>query len=312
MEIKLSVVILVYNHSLYLDECLTSVVNQNIKHNIEILIGEDCSDDNSLEICKRYASEFPNIELVERPVNIGMLPNFYDLLQRAKGEYIAFLEGDDFWMDNNKLSKQIEVLEKNRDCSICYHNVNMFFEDGLKGKGKLYVKKGHKLKSNISDVIRKEVFMHTSSLVIRASEIQEIPEQFYYYSMGDIPVTIWAMRNDMKAIYIDSVMSSYRKNIGGITFVNNQKRIETLNNYIRMYSELDILTNYFYSKQFNHAKFKKIVELIGLKIKCRNFNEVVPFVQEAFKNITFIELKLILKFTYYLVLSLFYNVKRHS
>ena len=293
---KVSIVVLVYNHGQFLEECLNSIFSQKIDVEFEVLIGEDASTDNSRIICQEFKNVYPNrVKLFQRKKNIGMLNNFYDLIERSSGEYTAFLEGDDFWSDKQKLNFQIKALDKNQDCTIAYHNVKMFFSEGLIGKDKLYVKSNQPLKVDVNDVIKKEVFMHTSSLMIRSVDIKNTPSSFLSYPMGDIPLTIFALRNMSKAVYINRVMSNYRKNIGGITFKFNKNRIDIVYKCILMYRDLNGLFKYKFNKSFIRAELKKHVELTSIHLKNRNFNEAIVSQKVCFQYIISSNLKLFAK-----------------
>jgi len=293
---KLSILVLVYNHGEFLDECLESVFSQNCTFDFEVLVGEDCSTDNSLEICKKFQKKYPNqFKLFQREENVGMLNNFYNLIDSATGEYIAFLEGDDYWTDTRKLKLQAEALDSNLDCSITYHNVNMFFGEGLDGSERLYVKRNQPLKVGVKEVIENEVFMHTSSLMIRTKSIISTPSSFFTYSMGDIPITIFALRDGSQALYIDKIMSSYRKNLGGITFKFNKKRIKTVLNYILMYRDLNELLDYKYNSSFMHAEQKKFIEVTSLHIKNKNYEVANIYQKVCNKYLQIFKIKLLVK-----------------
>lgn len=110
------VCITAYNHEKYIESCIKSVLSQKCDEPIAVYIGEDCSHDNTKPLCTRLANQYPNIRLFCRPTNIGLAANTIDLLQRMYDdgcEYIAMLDGDDYWIDEYKLQKQIDFLRKN-------------------------------------------------------------------------------------------------------------------------------------------------------------------------------------------------------
>ena len=105
---KVSVVIATYNQERFLTHTLESVVNQKVDFDFEVLVGDDCSSDNTAAIVRKYAEQYPDIIVpFIREKNMGMAGNVMDLTFRAKGEYIAFIEGDDYWIDDEKLKKLI-------------------------------------------------------------------------------------------------------------------------------------------------------------------------------------------------------------
>ena len=120
---KLSVIIPCYNYEKYIEQCLMSVALQNCNFNIEVLIGDDNSSDKSFEIIKRfkmcYESDKIKFKIYSHPENIGEINNTKFLLEKCEGEYIAYLDADDYWIYPNKLQKQVDFLDNNKDYSIC-------------------------------------------------------------------------------------------------------------------------------------------------------------------------------------------------
>ena len=103
-----SIAVITYNHENYIEKALESVLNQDYK-DIEIIVGDDGSTDKTVEILKLYEKKYPFIH-VSSHANWGISRNIYDIFLKCKGEYIAVLEGDDFWIDEQKISKQLSIL----------------------------------------------------------------------------------------------------------------------------------------------------------------------------------------------------------
>lgn len=129
---KLSVVLITYNHEKYIRKALDSVLSQETDFDFEIVIGEDCSPDDTKNIVREYRKEHPDkIRLVHREKNTGRPTlNVYETTMKCKGEYLAYLEGDDYWTDTKKLQKQVDFLEKNKEYMACTHSHKMIDEDG--------------------------------------------------------------------------------------------------------------------------------------------------------------------------------------
>lgn len=121
--IKVSVIIPCYNYDEYIEKCLMSVVLQNRDFKSEVLISDDNSTDNSFEIIKRFKNYYESDNLIfkiySQDNNLGEIENTKFLLDQCQGEYISYLDADDYWIDPNKLKKQIEFLNNNSDYSIC-------------------------------------------------------------------------------------------------------------------------------------------------------------------------------------------------
>jgi glycosyltransferase involved in cell wall biosynthesis len=105
-----SVVMVTYNHENYIRRALESVLCQSEISDVEILIGDDGSTDGTVEILKEYAIKYDFIHVYAHS-NVGLSKNVYDLFTKASGEYIAVLEGDDYWIDSEKLKKQKSIID---------------------------------------------------------------------------------------------------------------------------------------------------------------------------------------------------------
>lgn len=130
-KIKLSIIILTYNHAKYIHQTIEGVLMQKTRFKYEVLIGDDASQDETPIILKQYASDYPDIfRLFLRKQNLGATKNSYEMLKYAHGEYIANLDGDDFWTDKNKLQIQVDFLDNNPEFIGCCHDELMVDEDG--------------------------------------------------------------------------------------------------------------------------------------------------------------------------------------
>lgn len=126
-----SIIVLTYYHDAYIAQALDSILMQETGVRYEVLVGDDASQDRTPEIVGDYASRFPDlVKPILREKNLGASRNFYDLCCRAKGNYIAILEGDDYWLDPRKLQKQWEFLEEHRDYVGCCGKCQVVDEHG--------------------------------------------------------------------------------------------------------------------------------------------------------------------------------------
>jgi glycosyltransferase involved in cell wall biosynthesis len=110
-----------YNHERFIREALDGILNQKVNFDLEIIVGEDCSSDNTREILLEYKNKYPNLfQLLLHSPNVGAKQNHILTQSACKGKYIAFCEGDDYWTEPNKLQKQVDFLEKNEEYSHCW------------------------------------------------------------------------------------------------------------------------------------------------------------------------------------------------
>ena len=130
MKPLLSVLIISYNHEAYIEQTLDSVINQKTTFPFEIVIGDDASPDNTRAICLKYAEKYPNlVRVMPATQNLGVVPNYIRTLEACEGQFIAHLDGDDYWLDPLKLQKQIDRFRADPNLTMCYTSRQVFRED---------------------------------------------------------------------------------------------------------------------------------------------------------------------------------------
>ena len=129
MEEMISVVVLTYNQAETIGRALDSILMQQCHVPFEIVIGEDCSTDNTRDICKTYAKQYPDIvRLICNERNKGIVDNYFDCLLECRGKYIADCAGDDFWIDAQKLEKEVTVMEVHPEVTMVITNWQYYDE----------------------------------------------------------------------------------------------------------------------------------------------------------------------------------------
>ena len=119
-----SVFIMTYNHEKFIADALEGILTQKANFDFDIVIGEDCSTDDTRNIVLEYAQKYPGkFKLLLNEHNIGANANQIAVLQSCTGKYLALCEGDDYWNDPYKLQKQVDFLEKNPDYGLCYGDI---------------------------------------------------------------------------------------------------------------------------------------------------------------------------------------------
>ena len=124
-DIKVSVLCAAYNHEKYIRQCLDSILSQKTDFRIEVLVHDDASTDHTAEIIREYQEKYPDIvipvfqKVNQYSRNIHVSRTF--LLPKARGEYIAICEGDDYWIDDSKLQLQADLMDKHPEIDMCTH-----------------------------------------------------------------------------------------------------------------------------------------------------------------------------------------------
>ena len=144
---KLSIIVSTYNHKHFIEDCIKSILSQTF-NDFEILITDDCSNDGAIEVLKDIETWDSRITVLYSEKNQGISGNINRGFKRAKGEYIALIAGDDLMLQD-KLQKQVDFLDKNRNIGICLHDMEVFDSDT--GKTKYLFSKNNRIPKKIED-----------------------------------------------------------------------------------------------------------------------------------------------------------------
>jgi glycosyltransferase involved in cell wall biosynthesis len=213
---KISVCIVTYNHELYIRACLEGVVSQQLSCDYEVVIGEDCSKDNTLAICEEFAARYPGIiKLLTTPVNMGMMKNGLRTGNACTGDYIAVCEGDDYWTDPHKLQRQFDFLEANPDYSMIAENGLVM--NTVLNKESLF-NTIPECDLQINDLLKKRQFP-SASVLFRGEYLKDMFKAPAY--AGD--TFLWCyLATRGKVRYLPIVSSVYRRGMQGVVLSTNK------------------------------------------------------------------------------------------
>lgn len=327
--IKVSVCCLTYNHAKYVRQCLDGFIMQKTNFKFEVLIHDDASTDGTQDIIREYEEKYPDIikpiYQTENQYSKGKKIIINYIYPIAKGSYIAFCEGDDYWTDEYKLQKQYDIMEKNLDCYLCVHRVRAIDESGLVTKYCIprdyeldFFKDNKIIKSDsfIDYFCKKnECPFQTTSYFMRMNMIKGIldspPEFMTVAGVGDVPMLLLSVCYG-NIYYIDEIMSNYRTSVPNSwsrrRSDNDEFLKKTIYNSIIYVEKFNEFTNYKYDSSINYylLKHKYILEILNKNYKAvfnQDYRKVVndlsfkakafhyiraisPRVVSAFKSIT--------------------------
>jgi glycosyltransferase involved in cell wall biosynthesis len=213
-KLKVSVLMLAYNHAAYIREAVESALRQQTLFDFEIVIGEDCSTDNTREILQRLAQIHPDrIRLELQRANVGGAGNMAATMAACRGEYVAILEGDDCWLGTEKLQRQADFLDAHPDCPLCFHDVFYLDANGAEPRDRFCTPKPARF-STTTDLLQRN-FVPTCSVMFRRACAPVMPENFRGLMMTDWPIwTYLSLRGPIA--YLDEIWGCYRRHAGGI------------------------------------------------------------------------------------------------
>ncbi|RFS23948.1 glycosyltransferase [Chitinophaga silvatica] len=227
MSLKLSIAVTSFNYRDFLEECLSSILSQEINVEYEIVVGDDCSNDSTADYLRQLAQQFPNVKPIIRSQNIGALANAIDVIMNCQGEYIAFIDGDDHMLPY-KLQKQVNYLDSHPDCAFVVHDLRVF--DSETKKTLYYMKNPnpHQELFDIQDLVLKGTFFGHCSKMFRKTSIPAEGFDPTTKNVGDYSFHI-ANAKFGKIGYINEVLGQYRKHSQGVSLQNSTNKDKILN-----------------------------------------------------------------------------------
>ncbi|KAF0218747.1 MAG: glycosyl transferase family [Geobacteraceae bacterium] len=255
---KVSVCLTTYNHEKYIAQAIESILSQKTNFQFEIIIGEDDSNDGTRDIVKQYYVNHPDkirLFLNDRSnvIYIDGKPtgrwNWMNIISQAQGEYLTLLDGDDYWLESDKLQKQVDFLDEHKECSICFHNaIEYREEDDL---SRVFLPEDFPQITTLEKLLEYN-FIPTCTVMYRRSAIPEFPSWFTKIRMADWPLHILTAQNGNIGL-INEVMGCYRQHRHGSWY-----SITLLQKYLYILKAYEILQQHFNSNSCYKRKIKKL------------------------------------------------------
>lgn len=221
-EKKISVLITFYNQESFVDKAISSVVNQKTDFSFKIIIGDDGSSDETVAKINEWIKKADaEIELVEMErEGTSFVPGFrasalrLELLKHVETEFFIFLDGDDYFSDENKLQKQFDILtsQQNADCVVCAHGICYEYMDGKRTF------------QDISRIANRKLsigqywgsyYLHTDTMLIRSRIIPQIDADILQDTFNDTIIT-YAIMQHGKMYVMPDIMAVYVQNPAGL------------------------------------------------------------------------------------------------
>ena len=226
----LTVLVLTYQQSSYIKECLDGILMQKTDFPFEIIIGEDDSKDGTREICREYAEKYPNkirlfFHAKENNIRINEksspIFNLFFSTFSARGKYLAICEGDDYWTDSLKLQKQVEFMESNPDFTFSFHPTLCIDEQNptdihIKQPPNSEIVQKFTLKENIQG---KGLGIWTVSMMNKSVYLRQIPEWLLEAPITDLAIKLYYAHHgpigytpEISAVYRRRSLGSWSEN----------------------------------------------------------------------------------------------------
>lgn len=244
-----SVCMTTYNHEKFISQAIESVLCQRTTFGVEVVIGEDCSTDNTLAICRQYEAQYPDrVRVIASKNNIGMHANYRRTVEACRGKYIAMCDGDDWFSDENKLQIQVEQLE-NSCADMCY---TRSFRRGEDGSGTVYPE--GKLHTSLGDMLILNTAENCTTLALKEKILDyyaAVEPETKGWLTDDLPMWLWFAATQ-KIVAIDCVTAVHRVLATSVSHsVQWQKQLNFC------YSLDSIML--WYDEHYNHKKLHTVL-----------------------------------------------------
>jgi len=257
-SIKVSIICNTFNHEKYIEDAIKGFVNQKTNFKYEVCIHDDASNDHTKDIILKYERLYPeliySIIQTENQYSKGVSVNTINS-SRARGEYIAFCEGDDYWTDPYKLQKQVNLFEKYPDCALVLHGSYIMNARNKYAK-KTWLFTNVERKLNVEEVLNSRGIIAAHNSYMYRNIENTYPDFFRNLGVLDTMRCIYFAINH-SVYYIPEIMSVYRVGIKGSwndrVRLDQVKLVKHYQKEIQFYKELN---------KYTQSKYDKVIDKI--------------------------------------------------
>lgn len=261
-----SVIVLVYNAEKYLRKCFDGIVMQKVDFLYEVIVGEDCSTDNSREICLEYQAKYPHLfRLVLQEKNLGLIGNLKSVEALRRGELYTGVAGDDYWCNENKMQMQVNYLISHPECGLCYTNVITCNDSGVESKKPLLTHETQP--TTFVEQLFSACYMAPNTWMKRKSVAEKIEEQQPWFTDESLAIALDFL-HESSMHFIDEVTTVYRVHEGSLAAQTDPKKKWK-------YEHGLMLMQVYYAEKYHCSD-----ELI-MKLKLQEYVHFIPMAIEA-------------------------------
>jgi glycosyltransferase involved in cell wall biosynthesis len=264
-----SVLVVTYNQENYVRQALDGVLMQQTDFAFEVVVADDCSQDSTLDILREYQARHPEIRLLPGERNVGVTRNYKRAFAACRGEYVAILEGDDFWISPRKLELLYTFLRRHPECPLCFHRV-IWLEEGSE-KTAIDPKLPAGAQSGLltaSQLARGNFIRNASACMYRHKAVAGLEPGFWNLELRHWLLNL-VLAQQGPIGYVPEILSVYRAHPGGVwsrrTAAEQSaeilKRIDVYNRYL----------GFKFDAEFGHARRAILRESDPIRRGIRSF-----------------------------------------
>lgn len=284
-----SVIIPCYNAEKYVESAVRSIMNQTYK-NLEIIVTDDCSTDNTFSILEKLAAEDSRIKLYKNETNLKIVKTLNKMIQHANGKYIARMDADDISLPN-RIEKQVEFLEKNSDIAFCGTNAFIINEKN-KHKGKTSLPLS--FEDNKFFLQFYSTFFHPTIMIRSEIYKQNLYDEDFLYAEDYELLARMIFSENLRGANLPEKLFEYRIFKGQSSSVHQEKQISAS---ARIFDKYQIVSNE--NKDFHKNLF--------FTYKCEKSKDELKYAKNIFEKLS----KQKLKFSFDAIQKLLLSIKKN-
>lgn len=244
----ISVLLVSYNHEKHINQALDSLFRQNFEGPIELVIADDSSTDSTLSIIKSHEGKDSRFKFkyLDYSKNLGITKNYERGFAACTNEYVAVLEGDDYWTSPHKLRRQSDFLSDHWECDLCSTNYFVYEEDRAQFTPRVPVAAGHR-SITARELIADNIVGNFSTCMYRRTALARLPGAMFDIKSYDWITNIILARTSVIG-FIQEPMSVYRLHASGVW--TKTPHIDKLKAQLELLPAYDALTDHVFHEDF--------------------------------------------------------------
>ncbi len=281
---KINVILITYNHAAYICQALESILMQKTEHEVEIIVADDCSPDNTVDIIREYENKTSfRFTYLPKDKNIGYNKNYQQAFAACTGDYVAIMEGDDYWVKINHLQNHIDLLTEQSAASMSYNRHIRLFED--QNREEIFEWTDNK---DYQIVTTEELALgnrigNLSCCMFRGDLIRNLDPKLFDMDIADWMLGMY-MGQFGPLLYLKEVTSAYRIHDNGQWSKMSEE--EQCKKVIEFINEYDKYFNYKFTIPFTKHKRRLEILLYGDKSLKGRLKSITPeFIKNIYRKI---------------------------
>lgn len=271
---KINVILITYNQSKYIRQTLESILMQETPHDVEIIVADDCSPDNTVDIIREYQDKTRfTFNFLKETHNLGYVRNYQRAFAACTGDYVAIMEGDDYWIKPSHLQNHIDFLEKFPEASMSFNrHVRLFVEQEREEIFDWTKEDGYEFITTEELALGNRIG-NLSCCMLRGGLVRDIDTKLFDMEIADWMLGMY-MGQFGALLYLKDVTSAYRIHDSG-QWSKMDDRSQCLR-IIELINEYDKYFNYKYTATFTRHKRRLEILLYGDKSLRGRLKSIIP------------------------------------